>query len=126
MSSLRALIVDDSRATRAILRRALVHRGFEVLEAVDGRDALDRLEQAGAVDLALVDWNMPRMTGYELLCAMRARRDFDRVAVMMVTTETEPEQMTRALAAGANEYVMKPFTEQVLGEKLLLLGLEPS
>ena len=120
---MKAIVVDDSRATRTILKRALTSQGFDVIEAGDGRQALDVLGQSGAVDLALVDWNMPVMTGYELICEVRARRDLDRMAIMMVTTETESAQVQRALDAGANEYVMKPFTEDVLREKLLLLGL---
>lgn len=120
---MRALVVDDSRATRTICRKALQEEGFEVLEAGDGRQALDALRASGPLDLALVDWNMPVMTGYELICELRTRREFDPMAIMMVTTETEASQVQRALDAGANEYVMKPFTIDVLREKLLLLGL---
>jgi two-component system chemotaxis response regulator CheY len=119
----KAIVVDDSRAIRMILKRTLGQLGFEVAEAGDGRQALEHLEKVGPVDLALVDWNMPVMTGYELLVALRAKRHFDPMAVMMVTTETEAGQVQRALDAGANEYVMKPFTEAVLREKLMLLGL---
>lgn len=120
---MKAIVVDDSRATRTILKRSLALEGFEVLEAGDGKQALDTLLQSGPVDLALIDWNMPVMTGYELIREVRSRRDMDRMAIMMVTTETEATQVQRALDAGANEYVMKPFTEDVLREKLLLLGL---
>jgi len=119
---MRAIVVDDSRATRTILRRALVQEGFEVFEAGDGRQALDELKKTGPLDLALVDWNMPIMTGYELVCEVRSLRDLDGMAIMMVTTETETSQVQRALEAGANEYVMKPFTPDVLREKLLLMG----
>ncbi len=119
---MKALVVDDSRATRMILRTALKEEGFEVYEAGDGRQALEELRKVGAVDLALVDWNMPVMTGYELICEVRADKGFDKMAIMMVTTESEATQMQRALEAGANEYVMKPFTADVLREKLLLLG----
>jgi two-component system, chemotaxis family, chemotaxis protein CheY len=119
----KALIVDDSRAMRMIIRRVLTRVGFEVLEAGDGRQALEQLESGGPLDLALVDWNMPVMTGYELIRELRGRREFDPMAIMMVTTESEIAQMQRALDAGANEYVMKPFTEDGLREKLLLLGL---
>jgi two-component system chemotaxis response regulator CheY len=94
-----------------------------VAEAGDGRLALDVLEQFGAVDLALVDWNMPNMNGYELIQQVRARPSFNSMAIMMVTTESELSQVQRALDAGANEYVMKPFTEEILKDKLLLLGL---
>ncbi len=120
---MRAIVVDDSRATRSILKRALAREGFEVVEAGNGREAIDALEATGAVDLALVDWNMPVMTGYEFLNEVRARRAFDPMAIMMVTTESEASQVKRALDAGANEYVMKPFTDEVLHEKLMLLGL---
>jgi len=120
---MRAIVVDDSRATRMILKRALTREGFEVVEAGDGRQALVELEKTGPLDLALVDWNMPVMTGYELIREVRSRADLNSMAIMMVTTETEASQVQRALEAGANEYVMKPFTEDMLREKLLLLGL---
>jgi len=123
---MKAIIVDDSRATRMIIRRAIAAEGFEILEAGDGRQALDVLEQSGPVDLALIDWNMPVMTGYELIRELRSRREMDGMAIMMVTTETEASQVRAAHDAGANEYVMKPFTEDVLREKLLLLGLGPA
>jgi two-component system, chemotaxis family, chemotaxis protein CheY len=120
---MKARVVDDSRATRVILRNALEREGFSVLEAGDGQQALDRLKESGALDLALVDWNMPVMTGYELICALRAQKNFDGMSIMMVTTESESSQVQRALDAGANEYVMKPFSAEILREKLLLLGL---
>ncbi len=106
-----------------ILKRTLVQEGFEVHEAGDGRQALEVLAGTGPVDLALVDWNMPEMTGYELICEVRSRTDMDAMAIMMVTTESVLSQVQRALEAGANEYVMKPFTPDVLREKLLMLGL---
>jgi two-component system, chemotaxis family, chemotaxis protein CheY len=119
----KAIVVDDSRAARMILKRALTREGFEVFEAADGREALAELEKSGPLELALVDWNMPVMTGYELIREVRSRQSLNAMAIMMVTTETETAQVQKALEAGANEYVMKPFTEDVLREKLLLLGL---
>jgi two-component system chemotaxis response regulator CheY len=119
---MKAIVIDDSRATRMILKRALGAQGFEVVEAGDGKQALDELAKTGPLDLALVDWNMPVMTGYEFVKEVRARKEMDRMAIMMVTTESEMSQVQKALDAGANEYVMKPFTDQVLQEKLLLLG----
>lgn len=119
---MRALVVDDSRAMRSILRSALEGEGAEVSEASGGREALGRLEQE-QFDLVLLDWNMPVMSGYQLLKAIRERRALDRTIVMMVTTETEPNQIVRALLAGANEYVMKPFTSSVLRDKLRALGV---
>lgn len=121
---MKAIVVDDSRTTRIILNRALVREGFQsVAEAGDGKQALDQLLKSGPVDLALVDWNMPVMTGFELVMEIRARPELNGMSIMMVTTETESAQIQRALDAGANEYVTKPFTDAVLKEKLLLLGL---
>jgi two-component system, chemotaxis family, chemotaxis protein CheY len=120
---MKAIVVDDSRATRTMLKRALAREGFDVLEAGDGREALEALTMRGPLDLALVDWNMPVMSGYELIREIRSCAALNRMAIMMVTTETEPAQMQKALDAGANEYVMKPFTEDILHEKLMLLGL---
>jgi len=119
----KALIVDDSRVMRSILKKFLATEGFDtLLEAGDGAEALQQLKTAGNVDLALVDWNMPRMNGLDFVAAIRADRKFDGILVMMVTTEAEASQMARALEAGANEYVMKPFTSEVLRDKLLILG----
>ncbi len=122
---MRALIVDDSRATRTIIKRMLTDVGFEVVEATDGVDALRRLNEIGQTDVLLVDWNMPEMNGYDLICAIRGDRRYDKVPLMMVTSETEMGQMAKALEAGANEYVMKPFSKEVIAEKLALLGVLP-
>lgn len=117
------MVVDDSRAMRGILRRMLVDAGFEVLEAANGREALDRLRAGESPELVLVDWNMPEMNGYDFICAVRAEPVFAGIRLMMVTTETEMHQVMKALDAGADEYVMKPFTRDVLVEKLALLGM---
>lgn len=122
---MRALVVDDSRATRTIIKRMLNEVGFEVVEATDGLDALRRLKDIGQPDVLLVDWNMPEMNGYELVCALRRNPQYQDVPLMMVTSETELAQMAKALEAGANEYVMKPFTKEVITEKLTLLGVLP-
>jgi two-component system chemotaxis response regulator CheY len=119
----RALIIDDSRSMRSILGRMLTGLGFEVVEAGNGKEALQRLEEPGKFDLALVDWNMPEMNGFEFVRAVRAKQTYDGVLLMMVTTETEMENVVRALAAGANEYVMKPFTKEVILEKLQIFGM---
>jgi two-component system, chemotaxis family, chemotaxis protein CheY len=120
---MRALIVDDSRAIRGIIRKMLGEIGFEVLEAGHGLEALQRLKESEQVDVMLIDWNMPEMNGYDFLCAVRANNKFNDVPLMMVTSETEMTQMAKALAAGANEYVMKPFSKEVIVEKLNLLGV---
>lgn len=121
---MRALVIDDSRAMRMIISKILREDGFEVFEAQHGRDGLAKLTETGPLDLTLVDWNMPEMNGFEFLLAVRADQRFDSMRVMMVTTETEIEQMAQALEAGANEYVMKPFTRASIHEKLELMGME--
>jgi two-component system chemotaxis response regulator CheY len=120
---MRALVIDDSRTVRAIIGTILRELGMEVLEAANGREGLDQLNAPPGVELVLVDWNMPEMDGLEFVKAVRAVRAFDPVRVMMVTTETESEQVLRALDAGANEYLMKPFTREILVAKLGLLDV---
>ena len=120
---MRALVVDDSSAMRAFLRMILKDAGFEVAEARNGRHALDQLAIIGPPDVVLLDWNMPEMNGFEMLQQLRADLRFRDTRVMMVTTETELAEMSRALGAGADEYVMKPFTRDVILDKLQLLNL---
>lgn len=119
---MRALIVDDSRFVRGYLRGLLEKKGIECAEAADGQAGLDLLDSGNAFDLALVDWNMPVMNGLEMLRQLRAE-GFDRLKVMMVTTEAENDFIISALSAGADEYLMKPFDDDALTEKLALLGV---
>ncbi len=121
---MKALVVDDSRAIRSLVSRLLKSRGFEIAEAGNGVEALAVLGAQGPFDIALFDWNMPVMDGYQLLQAVRADQKHAAMRVMMVTTETELPRLTNALQAGANEYLMKPFTAEALAEKLTLLGVE--
>jgi two-component system chemotaxis response regulator CheY len=122
----RALIVDDSRAMRRIVGRILVDAGYEVLEAGDGQQAIDVLEaEADLPVLACVDWNMPVMDGLTFITEVRKRPEWRSITLMMVTTESEQDRIVRALAAGAHEYLIKPFTGEALMEKLDLLGLLP-
>lgn len=120
---MRALVIDDSRTMRRIISGVLRAQGFETVEAADGREALDVLESGARIDLACIDWNMPVMTGLEFVVAVRANRAWRDITLMMVTTESEHGQIVRALAAGAHEYLIKPFTADALHEKLRLLGL---
>ena len=122
---MKALVIDDSRAMRMVLKRFVTKLGFEVSEAGDGRAALDQIEAGNLPDVALIDWNMPIMNGLEFVSAVRARPDARNVALLMVTTESERSQIVRALAAGAHEYLIKPFTEDALYSKLELLGVLP-
>jgi len=119
----RALVIDDSRAMRMILAKMLRELGFEVSEAGHGQEGLERLRSQSNVDLVTVDWNMPVMNGLEFVTAVRADHANDSTQLMMVTTETELHQISKALESGANEYVMKPFTRDVIEDKLRLLKL---
>ncbi len=123
---MRALVIDDSRAMRRIVSGILAGIGYETAEAADGRQALDLLEAGETFDLACIDWNMPVMNGLELVVAVRANRAWRDMTMMMVTTESEHGQIVRALAAGAHEYLIKPFTPDAMRDKLELLGLVPA
>jgi len=122
----KALVVDDSRTIRRILSATLGELGFDVCQAGNGREALETVERergADSISLALVDWNMPEMNGLDFVRGLRADPRNAAMLVVMVTTETAMDQMVAALEAGANEYVMKPFTREVIQDKLRLLGV---
>jgi two-component system chemotaxis response regulator CheY len=120
---MRALVIDDSQTIRMIIGEILKELGIDVIEAGNGLEALAQLRENPDIELLLVDWNMPEMDGFEFICTVRSQRDYDAVRIMMVTTETQSEQLTRALNAGANEYLMKPFTKDVLVAKLNLMDV---
>ncbi len=119
---MRAIVIDDSKSIRSILSKILIEIGFTVEEAANGLEALDII-QKDKVDLALVDWNMPDMNGYEFIQEVRKDNTYKDMRMMMVTTETEMNKVVEALEAGANEYVMKPFTKEMIIEKLALMGM---
>ena len=107
-----------------ILARILVDLGYEVFQAANGIEALAVMEAGKAsVTLVLTDWNMPEMNGLDLVKQLRRNPALSSLVVIMVTTETELDQMQAALEAGANEYVMKPFDKNIILEKLQLLGI---
>ena len=119
-----ALIIDDSRAMRRILGKIMTGLEFDVLEAGHGGEGLEQLKRhADTIEVVLVDWNMPVMNGLEFVQAVRASDQFKTLKLVMVTTETEPARMARALMAGVDEFVMKPFTSEILVEKLKLIGV---
>jgi two-component system chemotaxis response regulator CheY len=120
---MRALIVDDSRAMRTILKGILKGLGFETFEAGHGKEGLARLTEVGVPDLALVDWNMPEMNGLEFVQAVRSEAGNAEMRLLMITTETDMGRVTAALEAGANDYLMKPFTKESMLDKLAILGL---
>ncbi len=119
-----AMVVDDSRTIRRLLSETLKELGYDVSEAENGRVALDVLHAADVpVQVILTDWIMPEMNGLEFLKHVREEQRFNQIPVIMVTTETEAEHMVEALAAGANEYIMKPFTSDILTDKLRIAGV---
>ena len=122
---MRALVIDDSRVMRRIVAGNLHALGFETFEAQDGQEALDLLHAGEHADLACIDWNMPVMDGLTFVTEVRADPQLRGITLMMVTTESEQSQIVRALAAGAHEYLIKPFTPDAIREKLEWLGLVP-
>ena len=123
---LKALVVDDSKAVRMILAKTLRDLGYEVVEAANGKEALEVIQiESASIGMVLADWNMPEINGLDLLKQLRQNPALSSLVVIMVTTETELDQMAAALQAGANEYVMKPFTKDILMEKLQLVGIHP-
>ena len=120
---MRALVIDDSRAMRTILRGILESLDFEVEEAADGRQAVEILTRDRGFDIALVDWNLPEMSGLEIVNAVRKDPQLAELSLLMVTTETDFDRVTQALEAGANEYIMKPFDRAMLLDKLVILGI---
>jgi len=120
---MQALVIDDSAITRLMLAHILSGLGFDVQEAGSGLEALEKLTTTGPMDLALVDWYMPEMSGLDFVRAVRRDRSYDHMRLMMVTSATELGSVPTALEAGANEYLMKPFSEEMVVEKLQLLGL---
>jgi two-component system chemotaxis response regulator CheY len=119
---MKALVIDDSSAMRTLLRRLLRDLSFEVTEAPDVSTALDRLGPDGIPDLALVDWNLPGGSGIEFVRAVRKHLTPRELRILMITTEVGPREMRMALDAGAQEYLMKPFTKEALRDKLSLMG----
>ena len=120
---MRALIVDDSRAMRIIIRQIVQEIGLETLEARNGVEALEQLKQNPDLELVLLDWNMPAMNGFEFIQAVRSDRAYDAVRILMVTSEAQSDKVMQALKAGANEYLMKPFSKDVLLAKLSLMDI---
>jgi two-component system chemotaxis response regulator CheY len=116
------LIVDDSRVIRTVARRILEQLGFSTEEAENGQDALDACSRR-MPDAVLLDWNMPVMNGIDFLRQLRSDNGPDAPVVVFCTTENDMAHIREALAAGANEYIMKPFDRDILEAKLMQVGL---
>jgi two-component system chemotaxis response regulator CheY len=115
---MKAIVVDDSKMMRTVEQRALESMGWEVAQAGNGVEALTVLEAMGGCDLALVDWQMPEMDGLSLVKRMRADEKFGKVTIIMVSSNAVMESIQEALEAGANDFVMKPFTVDALKERI--------
>ena len=116
------LIVDDSRVIRKVSRHILETLGFNVEEAENGQEGLDRCGES-MPDVVLLDWNMPVMTGIEFINQLRKREGGDKPKVVFCTTENDVAHIARALHAGANEYIMKPFDKDIVTAKFQEIGL---
>lgn len=120
---MRALIIDDSKAMRKVLGRTMTSMGFDVDEAMNGEDAIVLLERSSNTGIVLVDWNLPEMSGLDFVKAIRSTEQYDSVRLMMVTSDTDEDQMATAFQAGVDEYVTKPFTADIIRDKVRVLGL---
>ena len=117
---MRLLTVDDSAIVRKIIRAAADVLEFELSEAENGKEALEYMEETKEeIDLILLDWNMPVMDGYQFLLELKSRDKYKRIPVMMVTTESEKENIVKAIKAGAIHYMVKPFTMEELIKKIM-------
>jgi two-component system, chemotaxis family, chemotaxis protein CheY len=122
---MRMLIIDDSRAMRRLLSGFGQTLGFETSEAEDGEKALEAVMTQPRFDVALVDWDMPVMNGLEFIQNIRANPAFNYLKLMMVTAQTSPEYLVKALENGADDYLMKPLTQEMFDDKLRVLGFVP-
>lgn len=116
---MRFLVVDDSSTMRRIIKNTLGRLGYkDILEAEDGAVAWDIMEKNPEIDVLVTDWNMPEMNGLELVKKVRSNDEYEDMPIIMVTTEGGKTEVITALKAGVNNYIIKPFTPQVLKEKL--------
>lgn len=121
---MKVLVIDDSSTMRIIISRSLKELGHEIVQAADGKLGLEAAVANDGLGVIFVDWNMPEMNGYEFVVAARAVEKLKTVPIIMATTENERENIQKAIAAGANEFILKPFTKEAVQEKLaqILVG----
>ena len=116
---MKLLVVDDSSTMRRIIKNTLARLGYkDVLEGADGVEGWTQMDNNPDIDMLITDWNMPEMNGLELVKKVRADARFKDTPIIMVTTEGGKTEVITALKAGVNNYIVKPFTPQVLKEKL--------
>lgn len=116
------MVVDDSRVIRKVARQILEDMKFEILEAVDGQEALNQC-RTKMPDAILLDWNMPVMNGIDFLRHLRKEKGGTTPIVVFCTTENDIQHITEAIQAGANEYIMKPFDREIIETKFVEVGL---
>ena len=119
-----ALVIDDARTMRMLMRVTLQKLGFQVSEAANGREGLERLDAEQRPDVVMVDWYMPEMDGAAFVQAVRARPDLAGLRLVVVTGETDAAQVGKVVATGADTYVSKPFTPETIRERLGAIGLK--
>ncbi|MEE2670192.1 MAG: response regulator transcription factor [Bdellovibrionota bacterium] len=117
---MKILIVDDSNAIAMVVSEYIKELGFEAYHASNGKDAVDMISQDDNFDLILLDWNMPVMDGLSFL-EFNQENDLTKSPIMMMTTENKPEKIMKALELGALEYIMKPFSKEILELKIQTL-----
>jgi two-component system, chemotaxis family, chemotaxis protein CheY len=120
---MQALVIDDARIMRLLLRSVMEKLGFQVFEAGNGREGLDHLESFDQPDVILVDWHMPEMNGVEFVRRIRASQRHAEIPVILVTAEENQAEVRRAVAAGANATLSKPFTVDLVRARLALVGV---
>lgn len=118
------LIVDDSRANRMVLQKYMKEFGFETLEAESGLDAIWRLKEKAVINVITVDYNMPKMTGIQFVRLVREKPELSAIPILMITSENTEERQNEAFEAGANAFIVKPFTREIIAETLNSLGIE--
>ena len=116
---MKLLIVDDSSAIRKIIKATAEMLQMETEEAQDGIEALEKLSENNHIDLVLLDWNMPEISGYDVLVEIKRCSKFSNIPVMMVTTESQKTNIVTAIRAGADNYLTKPFTSDELQAKIV-------
>ena len=123
---MKILVVDDSSTMRRIIKNTLSKIGFE--DADEAEDGADALKKMGGIELVVTDWNMPNMDGLTLVKTLRSNPVFKNVPIIMVTTEAAKNEIIEAIKAGVNNYVIKPFTQEVFKQKIeqVMSGVKPS
>ena len=116
---MKAIVADDSRLIRGIIEKTAASIGFEAVQAGNGREALSLLEaSSGEINLVLLDWNMPLVSGIDVIRKMRGDDRFKKIPVLMISTESEEDRIQEAIRAGAQGYLTKPFTADQLTDAI--------